>query len=131
MRGVASNVLVRYFAADESPQSKTVEEAFERARADGERFYITGLTLCELVAVLLRGYSLEKVAIADLLDKLMHLDLFEIENRELALRALERYRSGPGDFSDYLMAQIGKRAGCRDTLTLDAALNGERGFTVP
>ncbi len=130
MRGVDANVLVRYFTADDSPQSKALDEIIERARADGERFYVTCLVLCELVVVLAREYLLEKGAIADLLDRLMHLDLFEIENRDLALRSLERYRSGTGDFSDYLMAQIGKRAGCRDTLTLDPLLKGERGFTT-
>jgi len=124
-------VLMQYFSADDSPQSKSVEATIERARTDGERFYVTGLVLSELVGVLDREYSLGKAAIADLLDKLMHLDLFEIENRDQALRALERYRSGAGEFSDYLMAQIGRRAGCRDTLTLDPALKGERGFTTP
>jgi predicted nucleic-acid-binding protein len=131
MRGIDSNVLVRYFTADDSPQSKAVDEIIERAHADGERFYVTGLVLCELVDVLSRGYSLDKIASADLLDRLMHLDLFEIENRDLALRALEEFRMGSADFSDYLMAQIGKRAGCRDTLTLDPRLKAERGFTTP
>ena len=109
------------------PSSVTIE----RARTDGERFYVAGLVLCELARVLLGKYKLERETIAGLLDQLMHLDLFEIENRDLALRALERYRTGPGDFSDYLTVQIGKRAGCRDTLTLDPLLKGESGFTAP
>ena len=130
MRSVDTDVLLRYFAADDSPQSKSVDEIIERARADGEQFYVTGLVLAKLSSTLATEYAMEKTAIADLLDQFMHLDLFEIEDRELALRSLERYRLGPGTFENYLMVQIAKRAGCRDTITLDEALRNERGFTV-
>jgi predicted nucleic-acid-binding protein len=44
--------------------------------------------------------------------------------------ALQLYRGGPGDFSDYLIGLVSKAAGCRDTVTLDRSLTGAAGFSV-
>jgi len=126
-----TNVLVQYFTGQDPVAFQAVDQAMERARTDGEKFFVTGLVLCELDRLLSHDYGMERAAVANVLDQLMHLDLFEIENRELALRAMEQYRGGAGDFADYLMSHIGRRAGCRDTLTLDPLIKRERGFSAP
>jgi predicted nucleic-acid-binding protein len=46
--------------------------------------------------------------------------------REAALR----YRKGPGDFSDYLIALTNRDAGCDTTVTFDRAQRKSPGFTV-
>jgi predicted nucleic-acid-binding protein len=128
MRGLDADVLACYVRGEEAAQFAAADAVIERARADGEKLYVTGLALCRLGELLCVH---NRSTIADLLDRLLHLELFEVENRPLALRALERYRTGGGNFGDYLMAEIGKRAGCRDMLTLNGLLTAERGFTTP
>ena len=131
MRGVDADVLACYVTEDDAARFAAVDAVIERARADGEKFFVSGLALCRLSEVLAGKYGQQRTAVADLLDRLLHLELFEIENRQMVLKALERYRVGEGKFADYLMAEIGKRAGCRDTLTLADSICREPGFTRP
>jgi predicted nucleic-acid-binding protein len=45
-------------------------------------------------------------------------------------RALDDYRRGPGDFSDYLIGWRNRQAGCTDTATFDRALAKSDLFAV-
>ena len=128
MRGVDADVLACYVTEDDAARFAAMDAVIERARADGEKFFVTGLALCRLSDILAAH---ERTALCDLLDRLLHLELFEIENRQLVLKALARYRMGPGKLADYLMAEISKSAGCRDMLTLAPAMAAERGFALP
>ncbi len=130
MRGIDTGVLVNYFTASNAKKFAAAEDAIERARADNEKIMVQCLVLCELADVLAARCKLARGEVADMLDRLMHLDLFEIENRDQGLRALERYRSGAARLADYLAGETGRRLGCRDTITFDDRLAGERGFTV-
>jgi predicted nucleic-acid-binding protein len=55
---------------------------------------------------------------------------FSIEHDVLVRRAVRAWRSGKGDFSDHVIGEIGRQAGCRETLTFDRALRGVHGFPV-
>ncbi len=43
---------------------------------------------------------------------------------------LEIYHRGKGNFTDYLIGEISRQAGCRDTVTFDRGLKGAPGFTL-
>ena len=52
------------------------------------------------------------------------------EREDAVRRSLELYRHGPASFSDYLIGEISREDGCRDTVTFDRGLRGAPGFTV-
>jgi predicted nucleic-acid-binding protein len=56
--------------------------------------------------------------------------LIEECRNALVRRSLELYREGKANFSDYLIGEISRQAGCRDTVTFDRALKGAPGFTL-
>lgn len=130
MRGVDTNVLVRYVTRDEPRQAELVREAFEEAESRGERLFVSHVVLCELVWVL-RGrlYAYDRDEIAGLLRTLLEVALFEVESRDAVRGALEAYARGRGDFADYLIGGTHRAAGCRDTLTFDTRLSAQEGFT--
>ena len=130
MRGVDTNVLVRYFTADHPVQLALSHKALEESERDGEPLFVAVIVLCELIWVLARTYGHKKPAIAHALSLMLEMDLFQIEHHELVRRALDAYRSGRGNFSDYMIREINMHYGCRDVVTFDLALKGSAGFKV-
>ena len=53
-----------------------------------------------------------------------------VEQADLARRALDDYRRGRGDFSDYLIGWRNRQARCSDTATFDRALRRSGLFRV-
>jgi predicted nucleic-acid-binding protein len=129
MRGLDTNVLVRYLAQDDPDQSRRANSLLQEAASQGERCFINSVVLCELVWVLRGAYGYEKDEICMVIDKLLSTVEFSIEDKELAYRALEDYRSG-GDFADHLIGWRNQKAGCDITVTFDRNLKNSLRFTV-
>ncbi|HEX5761340.1 MAG TPA: type II toxin-antitoxin system VapC family toxin [Thermoanaerobaculia bacterium] len=131
MRGVDTNLLIRFFTRDEPRQFARVNALFERAEDAGERFYISTPVLCELVWTLRLGlYGWSRTELSSLIDLLLGTPLFEIQDRELVRRALADFRRGRAGFADYLLGWQNHAAGCVDTVTFDRDLRGHQLFSV-
>ncbi|HEY0510678.1 MAG TPA: type II toxin-antitoxin system VapC family toxin [Thermoanaerobaculia bacterium] len=130
MRGIDTNILVRFLVRDDPEQAQTVRSLFERAEIENDRFHVSSIVLCELVWVLRSRYRLGREDVCSILDALLDIGLLQIQDRDLARRALAEFRQGPADFSDYLIGWQDRRAGCEETLTFDGGLDGAPGFTI-
>lgn len=130
MRNLDTNVLVRYLTADDARQLTLVELLIDGCRDSEEQLYLTIPVLCELVWVLSRGYGHSKISIVETMDKILGMEQFRVERDSVVRRSLDLYRAGKGDFSDYVIGEIGRQSGCRDTVTFDRALKGSAGFTI-
>ena len=130
MRSLDTNVLVRYLAADDTKQLAVTEEIIEEAIHNREPLFLSAIVLCELVWVLARSYGQSKQEVIGRLEQILDMDQFRIEYDALVRRSLQAYRVGRGSFSDYLIGEISRHHGCRDTVTFDRALKGDSGLTV-
>jgi predicted nucleic-acid-binding protein len=130
MRGLDTNVLVRYLTEDDPEQSRKAGKVLEETAAKGERCFLGSVVLCELVWVLEGPYDLKKKDVVLALEKLLGTVEFSIEEMDLVRRALDDYRLGPGDFADYLIGWRNRKSGCRETVTFDAHLKGCDRFRV-
>ena len=130
MRALDTNIPVRYLAVDDPHQSRLAEKFIEACRREEEPIFVPVLVLCELVWVLDRSYHHAKVGLLAALDQILETDLFVIENDGPVRRSIEEYRTGKGNFADYVIGNIAKHAGCSDTVTFDRALAGTEGFTL-
>ena len=129
MRGLDTNILVRFLTADEPAQSEAARQLIETAEATDERLHVSALVLAELVWVLRGGrYALPRDAVADAVEALLDARVFEIQDRDLVRSAVTSFRDGPADFSDYLIGEYDRRAGCTSTLTFDRRLEEADGF---
>jgi predicted nucleic-acid-binding protein len=61
---------------------------------------------------------------------MLQCSVFELENRSVVYQALQRFKQGRTDFSDYLIGAISQHSGCSSILTLDKKLNREKGFNL-
>jgi predicted nucleic-acid-binding protein len=59
---------------------------------------------------------------------MLHSAAFEFESRSTVDQALQSYKHGKADFSDYLIGVIARQAGCTETVSFDSKLKAEKGF---
>jgi predicted nucleic-acid-binding protein len=130
MKGLDTNVLVRYLTQDDTKQAKAAEKEIEEARAEGEKLLIQPLVLCELVWVLESAYKIPKPEIVGALERVLRTAQFEIAGKDTVWEAFSAYREGRADFSDYYLGRANTRAGVSTTLTFDKLLKGHPGFRV-
>ncbi|MEH1971018.1 PIN domain-containing protein [Nostoc sp.] len=127
MIGLDTNILVRYLTKDDEKQWKQAAEIIE----GGEQCFVANIVLCELVWVL-RGnpYKFSKEEISNTIDLMLQCSVFELENRSIVYQALQRFKQGSADFSDYLIGAIAEDSGCSSTVTFDRKLRSEKGFDL-
>lgn len=130
MKGLDTNVLVRFLVADDAEQGARATELLTEAAHAGETVFVAGIVLCEMVWVLDRGYGYAKNVIVDVLERILLTRHFEVEGRDGVWRALEAFRGGDADFADYLIGERNRASGCESTVTFDRALRGTAGFEV-
>ena len=130
MRGVDTTVLVRYITDDDREQAEAVERFLQQCHRDHERIFVSVLVLCELIWVLDRSFEESKPRLIEVLERLLATDLFQIDQESAVRHSLEHYRLGKAGFPDYMIGEIGRLAGCRDTVSFDRALRGSPGFEL-
>ena len=130
MKGLDTNVIVRYLTQDDPVQARKANAIIEDALLGGERLHIDTIVFCELVWVLGSAYHFNRATIADTLAKLIDSAQLSVDDRDSMRDAVARYAEGSGDFADYLVALRNRRAGCDSTLTFDRALRRSDLFTM-
>ena len=130
MTGLDTNVLVRYLTHDDPCQAVKASKIVEVALSKGEKLLIHPVVLCELVWVLESAYDYDRSEVAVTLDRILRTAQFTILDKEIVWSAWGDYRSGKGDFSDYLIGRANGRFGATHTATFDEALKGNKLFRV-
>jgi predicted nucleic-acid-binding protein len=130
MKGLDTNVLVRYLVQDDPRQSKRANSVIEKALSGEGRLHLDITVLCELVWVLRAAYRVDRATVAGALLQLIDAAQLSLEDRDLAREAAYRYRAGPGDFADYAIALRNRAVGCETTLTFDRAHKRDELFSL-
>lgn len=129
-RGIDTNVLVRYLTQDEPAQARRASAIIEGTLAKGGNCYLSVIVLCEIAWVLRGAYGLKKKSILLAVDQILETAGFLVEGRDLVREAVEQFRLGRGDFTDYLLGARNRAAGCSDTVTFDRSLRGSKLFAM-
>jgi predicted nucleic-acid-binding protein len=122
MRGVDTNVLVRFLVGDDPGQEARAVSLFARATAQGERLFVPQIVVCELVWVLGYAYDKGRSEIAAGLDNLLRARQLAFEEVDQIRAALERFAAGDGDLADWLIWERSRAAGAERVVTFDARL---------
>jgi predicted nucleic-acid-binding protein len=130
IRGLDTNVLVRYLTQDEPAQARRASAIIEGTLAKGGNCYLSVIVLCEIAWVLRGAYGLKKKSILLAVDQILETAGFLVEDRDLVREAVEQFRLGRGDFTDYLLGARNRAAGCSDTVTFDRSLRGSKLFAM-
>lgn len=119
MIGLDTNVLVRYLTQDDAVQSRIAAEIIEQRLTDENRGFVSTVVIVEMVWVLDRAYRLPPSQIAAVVERILQIDVFLVENEQEVFTAMIALKEGKGTFADALISALDIRAGCSRTLTFD------------
>ena len=119
MKGLDTNVLVRYLVQDDPRQSAMATRFIETQCTDDNPCFIGQIVLCELAWVLESNYQQNRAEIAAIIEQLLQVGQLEVMYPEVVWRALNDYKKSNVDFPDHLVARINESKGCETTLTFD------------
>jgi predicted nucleic-acid-binding protein len=129
MIGLDTNILVRYLAQDDPRQSLLANKLVE-SLTDAAPGFVSLVVLMETVWVLESRYDADADKIAQVLETLLHVEGFEVEQAETAWRSLRRFKAEGGDFSDTLIATLARDKGCHLIYSFDKRATKLSGMTL-
>lgn len=128
MIGLDTNVIVRYLAQDDERQAAAARRLIEGSLSAESRGFISIVSLAEIVWVMTANYRASRTAVADIVEGLLTAPQLALERADVIWRALRAYRESKADFSDALIAELGREAGCSKTVTFDRNAAAHPGF---
>lgn len=130
MKGIDTNVLVRYLVQDDAKQSRAATRFIEKGCSRESPGYIGLITLCELAWVLESNYKVGRADILDIIERLLRIDQFIVDQPSVVWRAASDARTSNADFPDHLVARVAEAAGCDSTVTFDRKAANCHGFEL-
>ena len=128
MTALDTNVLVRFLVRDDAAQCDATTRRIKAIVAAEDSVFIPDVVLVETVWVLRRSYRFDRNAIASVVGELVESREVRFADTGAVQRSLEAFQAGRGDFSDYLIREQARGAGCLAVLTFDEAVLAEAGF---
>lgn len=128
MRGLDTNVLLRYLIQDDLSQGQIADAYIRQGIEASETFFINNIVLCEMVWVLRRAYKFTREQVIAALEQILQGSQFQFEDKGAVHGAIQQMKTGQGDFSDYLIGKINQQMGCQETATFDRKLQEAKGF---
>lgn len=125
---VGFDSIVRYLAQDDARQAAAVTRLIEGSLSAEVRGFISIVTLAEVVWVMASNYRATRVAVADIVEGLLTAPQLMLEKADVIGRALRSYRDFKADFSDAVILELGRDAGCSKTVTFDRNAAAHPGF---
>ncbi|MGI9294595.1 MAG: PIN domain-containing protein [Pseudomonadales bacterium] len=119
MKGLDTNVLVRYLVQDDRKQSAQASRFIETHCTDDNPCFIGQITLCELAWVLESNYHQGREEIATVIEQLLQVGQLSVMEPHVVWRALKDYKDSNADFPDHLLARVNEQVGCEATVTFD------------
>jgi predicted nucleic-acid-binding protein len=119
VKGLYTNVLVRFLTGDDARQAEVVYRLFKQAEAEKQQLLVPLMVVLELLWVLESVYAITREEILDSLGDLALMPLLKFEQLSVVQEFL---RVAPGnniDLSDLLIACAAKGNGCATVLTFD------------
>ena len=130
MIGLDTNVIVRYLAQDDVRQAAMATRLIEGSLSTEARGFVSIVTLAEIVWVMSSNYRAARAAVADIVEGLLTAPQLAIEKADVIWRALRAFRESKADFSDAVIVELGRDAGCTKSVTLDRHAAAHPGFEM-
>jgi predicted nucleic-acid-binding protein len=130
VKGLDTNVLVRYLVRDDEAQFRKAARVVEGGLMEDDLWYVSVAAVLELVWVLGSSYEYSNFEIADAVQGLLQADRLLIQHEKQVSMAVFSLRAGTGSFGDVLIGAIGEWAGCTSTLTFDRKAARLAGFEL-
>jgi predicted nucleic-acid-binding protein len=129
VKGLDTNVLVRFLVNDDRHQGLQVKELFLEAERTGDPYKVTMPVILELIWVLGSVYDFQRQELLRAVELLTQMPVLEFEDYDALVNWIRLGRSTSEGLADLLIGVTGKAAGCKTTLTFDQSLNSSGLFS--
>ncbi len=119
MKGVDTNILVRFLVGDDEIQSKKVYRLLKQAEAQNDTLFIPLLVILELIWVLESAYQISRKEIIESINDMLLMPIFKFECQSALQQFIHFAQNNNYDLSDLIIAYSAKEQGCESVLTFD------------
>jgi len=119
MKGVDTNILVRFLVGDDEIQSKKVYKLFKKAESKNDTLFVPLLVVLELIWVLESAYKISRKEIVESISDMILMPIFKFEHQTAIQQFTHFARSNNYDLSDLIIAYSAKKQGCESVFTFD------------
>ncbi len=130
MKGLDTNVLIRFLIADDEKQADMVRSLFRQTELKQKKLYVPLLVVLEMLWVLESVYRIPRNQILDALQNLLLLPVLSFDNQVALQDFIHSAKAGKEDLSDLLIAHASVEAGCSGVLTFDKKASGFKHFQL-
>lgn len=115
MRALDSNILLRHLMQDDPVQSPVATRFLTEELDEENPGFVSVAVLCEMVWTLRGTYGSGSERIRQAVEQLLHARQIVVADEAAVQAAL----SFPGSVSDGIVRELGRAAGCSETVTFD------------
>ena len=119
MKGIDTNILVRFLVGDDEPQAKMVYNIFKKAEASKQELFVPLLVILELIWVLESVYEIKRKEIIVAISELLLMPILKFEHQAALQQLTHKALKNRLDISDLLIAHSAKEQGCETIITFD------------
>ena len=119
MKGIDTNILIRFLTGDDELQSKRVYNIFKKAESEKKEFFVPLLVILELIWVLESVYEIARTEILDSISELILMPILKFEHQSALQQFTHSAQDNRYDLSDILIANSAKAQGCETVITFD------------
>ena len=119
MKGVDTNILVRFLVGDDSDQAQVVYNLFKKIELNKTELFVSLLVVLELLWVLESVYQIERNSIIDSLADLILMPILKFENIEAIQKFIIAAQNSKYDLSDLLIVHASNSYDCEAVFTFD------------
>lgn len=119
MKGVDTNILVRFLVGDDEQQAKKVYELFKKVEADKKELFVPATVVLELIWVLESAYGVSRDDLIETIGELLLMPILKFEHQSALQQFGQLAQSATGDLSDLLIGCCARECGFAPLLTFD------------
>lgn len=119
MKGIDTNILVRFLVGDDELQAKKVYNIFKKAEENKNELFVPLLVILELVWVLESVYQIKRKEIIDSISDLILMPILKFEHQTALQKFIYAAPKNSYDLSDLIIAHSAKEQGCKSVMTFD------------
>ncbi len=119
MRGIDTNILIRFLVGDDELQAKKVYKIFKKTESEKDELFVPFLVVLDLIWVLESVYEIQRIEILESISDLMLMPILKFEHHSALQKFVQTARGNKYDLSDLLISHSAKAHGCETVLTFD------------
>jgi predicted nucleic-acid-binding protein len=119
MKGVDTNILIRFLTGDDEQQTKTVYNIFKLAELEKSELFVPLLVVLKLIWVLEAVYEIPRSEILSSISDLTLMPILKFEHQSVLQQFIHSSRGNGHDLSDLLIAHSAQGQGCETVITFD------------